>query len=82
MDLSNIKENNNNVTFVLVVIDVFNRYAYLRPLKSIKKTTDVLVAFKSILNLSDFFPEIFRTDQGQEFMNKTFQKVCKETYST
>jgi hypothetical protein len=47
MDLSNIKEYNNNVTFVLVVIDVFNRYAYLRPLKSIKKTTDVLVAFKS-----------------------------------
>ena len=82
IDLSNIKEYNNNVTFVLVVIDVFNRYAYLRPLKSIKKTTDVLVAFKSILNLSDFFPEIFRTNQGQEFMNKTFEKVCKETYST
>ena len=34
MDLSNIKEHNNNVTFVLVVIDVFNRYAYIRPLKS------------------------------------------------
>jgi hypothetical protein len=34
MDLSNIKEYNNNVTFVLVVIDVFNIYAYLRPLKS------------------------------------------------
>jgi hypothetical protein len=34
MNLSNIKEYNNNVTFVLVVIDVFNRYAYLRPLKS------------------------------------------------
>jgi hypothetical protein len=39
MDLSNIKEHNNNVTFVLVVIDVFNRYAYIRPLKS-KKTKD------------------------------------------
>ena len=37
MDLSNIKEHNNNVTFDLVVIDVFNRYAYIRPLKS-KKT--------------------------------------------
>lgn len=77
MDLSNIKEYNNNVTFVLVVIDVFNRYAYLRPLKS-KKTTDVLVAFKSILNEKGVFPEIFRTDRGQEFMNKTFQKFCKD----
>ena len=36
MDLSNIKEHNNNVTFDLVVIDVFNRYAYIRPLKSKK----------------------------------------------
>ena len=55
----NIKEYNNNVTFVLVVIDVFNRYAYLRPLKS-KRKPDVLVAFKSILNESDFFPRNFQ----------------------
>jgi uncharacterized protein (DUF927 family) len=38
----------------------------------------VLVAFESILSESDFFPEIFRTDRGQEFMNKTFQKFCKD----
>ena len=76
MDLSNIKEHNNNVTFDLVVIDVFNRYAYIRPLKSKKKkTTDVLVAFKSILNKSEIFREIFRTDRGQEFVNKTFQNI-------
>ena len=37
MDLSNIKEYNNNVTVDLVVIDVFNRYAYIRPLKSKKQ---------------------------------------------
>jgi uncharacterized protein (DUF927 family) len=38
----------------------------------------VLVAFKSILNETDFFPEIFRTDRGQTFMNKTFPKFCKD----
>ena len=38
----------------------------------------MLVAFKSILNESGFFPEIVRTDRGQEFMNKTFQKFCKD----
>ena len=43
-----------------------------------KKKTDVLVAFKSILNESDFSPEIFRTDRGQEFMNKTLQIFCKD----
>jgi hypothetical protein len=37
MDLSNTKEYNINVTVVLVVIDVFNIYAYLRPLKSKQK---------------------------------------------
>ena len=37
MDLSNIKEYNNNVTFVFVVIDVFKRYAYISPLKSKQK---------------------------------------------
>jgi NDP-sugar pyrophosphorylase family protein len=77
MDLSNIKEHNNNVTFVLVVIDVFNRYNYIRHLKSKKKqkTTDVLVASKSILNESEIFREIYRTDRGQEFVNKTFQNI-------
>jgi hypothetical protein len=68
MDLSNIKENNNNVTFVLVVIDVFNRYAYLRPLKSIKKTTDVLVAFKSILNLRADFITISAIEHFQFYV--------------
>ena len=45
MDLSNIKVYNNNVPFVLVVIDVLNRYVFLLPLKFKKKNNRRISCF-------------------------------------
>ena len=73
-DVSNIKEHNDGIRFLLVVIDMFSRYAWVLPLKD-KKASTVLEAFKTIL--SERKPTTIRTDHGSEFMNKWFKNYCK-----
>jgi transposase InsO family protein len=73
VDMSNIKEDNNNVTFLLNIIDVYSRYAYSFPLKS-KKPSEILNAIKSIkVTLDNIW-----SDQGTEFYNKDFKKYCHD----
>ena len=73
-DVSNIKDYNNDTTFLLVVVDHFSRYAWVQPLKN-KKATTVLEAFKKIF--AERKPTIVRSDHGKEFLNHLFQKHCK-----
>lgn len=77
MDVSNIKEDNEGITSLLIIIDVFSRYVFVKPLKN-KTTLAVPAAFKQILNEYGFFPRILRTNRGSEFLNASFQKLCKD----
>ena len=72
VDMSNIKEDNDNVTFLLNIIDVYSRYAYSFPLKS-KKAIEILRVFKSLKIL----PKYIWCDMGSEFFNKDFKAFCK-----
>jgi hypothetical protein len=72
VDMANLKEDNNNITFLLNVIDLYSRFVWSIPLKS-KSAVDVLNAFKSIGNL----PKKIWADEGKEFLNKEFLKFCK-----
>ena len=47
VDMSNIKEDNHDITFLLNIIDIYSRFAWSIPLKN-KKASTVLQAFKSI----------------------------------
>lgn len=76
MDVSNIKEDNEGITSLLIIIDVFSRYVFVKPLKN-KTTLAVPAAFKQILNEYGFFQRILRTDRGSEFLNASFQKLSK-----
>jgi len=73
VDMSNIKEDNDNITFLLNIVDIYSRYAYSIPLKS-KSATSVLNAFKTL----KVFPSNIWADEGKEFFNKDFEKFCKE----
>lgn len=72
-DMSNLKEFNNNVTFLLCIIDIYSRYAYVIPLKN-KSAITVLDAFKSIKKT----PKNLWVDQGSEFLNKEFKKYRED----
>ena len=73
VDLSRISKENNNYKFLLTVIDVFSKKAWVIPLKS-KKGQDILKAFESI---PDPPPLYLHTDKGTEFINVFLKKWLK-----
>jgi hypothetical protein len=75
-DLSSLKSYNRQHTFLLCVIDVFSKYAWVIPLKD--KTGATLVrAFGQILRESRRAPQHLQTDKGTEFLNKKFQAFLR-----
>ena len=75
MDMVKFAKSNQGVRFILVVIDVFSKYLWLRPLKD-KKGTSIVEAFESIFK-EGRKPERIRTDKGQEFRAKVVESVLK-----
>ena len=61
-----LSSKNNNVKHLLRVIDVFTKYAWVKPLKDEKDET-VLNAFTEIVNESTRKPNELWVDQGQKF---------------
>jgi len=72
-DMSNIKTDNDNITFLLNIVDIYSRYAYSFPLKS-KKGSEIVNIFKKL----NVLPSNLWADEGGEFFNREFQKFCKD----
>jgi Integrase core domain/Chromo (CHRromatin Organisation MOdifier) domain len=71
-----LANHNDGYKYILVVIDVFSKFAYVVPLKS--KTADsIIVAFKHIFDQTDLKPLQLSSDKGGEYRNKKFQKFMK-----
>lgn len=64
-EVQQLKRSNDNVRYLLVVIDVFSKYAYVRPIRN-KLASTVTKAFQSILKAGEK-PMNLRTDSGSEF---------------
>ena len=76
-DVSNLKQYNNDNTYLLVVIDVFSRYLWIQPVKS-KNQFDMIAAFKKIFESTNRRPSCLRTDNGKEFINRRLKQYFKE----
>ena len=76
MDVSWWKQYNDGVCFLLVVVDVLSRYAWAIPLKD-KSASSVTSAFSSIIALGRV-PAKLQTDQGKEFLNRSFKSLMAE----
>ena len=63
-----LKENNQGVNFLLLVIDIFSKYGWIVPLKD-KKGETVAKALKQIFK-EGRRPGKLWTDKGREFFNK------------
>ena len=64
---------NKGFRFLLCVIDIFNKYAWVVPLKD-KKDISIVNAFQSILKDSNRKPNKIWVDKGIEFYNSSFKK--------
>ena len=65
-DMQLIGEYNKGIKYVLCIIDLFSKYAWVVPLKD-KKGATVTNAFQKILNSSKRKPNKIWADQGSEF---------------
>lgn len=77
MDLRKIRKDNDGFVFVLVVVDILSRYAFVRPLKD-KTGNSVVEAFADIFKRGRRRPLKLQTDAGTEFTNRTFQNFLKK----
>ena len=68
-----ISKFNKGFWFLLCVIDIFSRYAWVVPLKD-KKCISIVTAFQKILKESNRKPNKIRVDKGSEFYNNSFKK--------
>ena len=83
LDIHQYARQNKGYKFILVVLDVFSRYAWARPLKN-KTGKEVANAFEDIFREDGRKPRKLWTDKGTEFYNVDVARVLKDTelYST
>ena len=76
---------NKGIKYLLCVIDLFSKYAFVVPLKD-KKGISIVNAFQSILNKSKRKPNKIWVDKGSEVYNASFKNWLQDNdiimYST
>ena len=77
-DMQLISKYNKGIRYLLCVIELFSKYAWVAPLKD-KKAATITNAFQKILDSSKTKPNKIWVDQGSEFYNNSFKKWLKVT---
>ena len=67
-----ISKFNKGIRFLLCIIDVFSKYAWVVPLKDRKYVT-IVNALQNILNSSKRKPKKIWVDKGSEFFNNSMK---------
>jgi hypothetical protein len=78
LDISQLYRNNGGVRFLLVCIDCFSRFLWVKPLKS-KHAAEVEKAFKELIE--EWQPELpkqITVDQGTEFVNARVKALFRQ----
>ena len=77
MDMRAISRENDGFKYVLAVIDVFSRYAFVRATRT-KECVEIAGAFENIIKKSKRKPVKLQTDSGKEFVGAPFQCMLKK----
>ena len=68
---------NKGFRFLLRVIDIFSKYAWVIPLKD-QKSISIVNAFQKILDKSERKPNKIWVDKGSELYNNSFKKWLQD----
>ena len=74
--VSGLRMHNDDIAYLLVVMECFSRKIFVTPMKS-KSTTDTLNYFKEIHSYIGISPESIYLDKGSEFNSSMFKDYCK-----
>lgn len=78
IELRNLKSYNDGYSYLLVIIDVLSKYAWVEPLRD-KTGANVAKAFQRVLSRSEGrAPVYLQTDKGKEFIAHPLQTLLKE----
>ena len=76
-DMQLLSKFNKGFRFLLCVIDIFSKYAWVVPLKD-KKGISIVNTFQKILKESNRKPNKIWVDKGTEFYNNCFKKWLRD----
>ena len=78
LQLISIKDYNDGFCYILVVVDVLSKYAWIEPLGD-KTARNVTSAFEKILDRANpRVPVYLQSDRGKEFVGSAFQNILKK----
>ena len=78
-EMESLSSKNKSVKYLLCVIDVFSKYAWVKPLQD-KNGEIVLNDFIKILNESNRKPNKLCVDQEREFYKETYPRMVKKEW--
>ena len=85
VDMQSLSRKNKGFKYILCVIDLYSKYAFVIPLKD-KNGISIVNAFNKIIKQSNRKPNKVWLDQGGEFYNNVFEKWLSDNdinmYST
>ena len=83
--MQSLSRKNKGIKYLLCVIDLYSKYAFVVPLKD-KKGISIVNAFNKIIKQSNRKQNKICVDQGREFYNNVFKKWLSDNdiimYST
>ena len=84
-DMQSLSRKNKGIKYLLCLIDLYSKYAFVVPLKD-KKGISIVNAFDKIIKQSERKPNKIWVDQGSELYNNNFKKWLSDNnvimYST
>ena len=77
-DMGNYMKENGGYRYILMVIDVFSRFGFARPVKH-KTGEEVARALESIYQKSQRHPKFYlQSDEGKEFFNRPIAQLARK----
>lgn len=76
IELRNLKSYNDGYSYLLAIVDVLSKYAWVEPLRD-KTASCVIKAFQRVLSRGRA-PVYLQTDKGKEFVARPVQKFLEE----
>ena len=76
MDMHRYSRQNKGYNYILIVLDVFSRYAFARPLK-LKTGKQTAAALEDIFKTAKVSPQKLWCDLGGEYYNRNVENLLK-----
>ena len=76
VDMSKLSKANKGFKYIMVIIDVFSKYAWLEPLKT-KTGIEISKALQKVFNESKRSPRLIQIDKGTEFLNSSVRSLLR-----